>query len=185
MYLFQLSPTQKRNLSKILPFGFICFIFGIIWAIVEQSLLGNLDHYPVTGLPYDFISSLITNSFGSFFLGSLFGAFEVLYLNKRFIKSPFGLKILVKTIIYIFALCLFLISLHIIFTSINSKVFIFDPMVFESLIIFASTLSFWGVIVYMGSIIGVAIFFLEVSDNLGQGVLKNFLIGKYHKPRIL
>jgi adenylate cyclase len=35
----------------------------------------------------------------------------------------------------------------------------------------------------MGIVIGIMLFFSEVSDNLGQGVLKNFLIGMYHKPR--
>jgi len=35
----------------------------------------------------------------------------------------------------------------------------------------------------MGATIGVMLFFSEVSDNLGQGVLKNFLIGRYHQAR--
>jgi len=39
------------------------------------------------------------------------------------------------------------------------------------------------IIVYMGVTIGVMLFFSEVSDNLGQGVLKNFLIGRYHQSR--
>jgi len=35
----------------------------------------------------------------------------------------------------------------------------------------------------MGAVIIILLFVSEVSDNLGQGVLKNFLTGKYHKPR--
>ena len=35
----------------------------------------------------------------------------------------------------------------------------------------------------MGAIINVTLFVSEVSDNLGQGILLNFLIGRYHRPR--
>jgi len=183
MYPFNISPIQRRNISKILPFGFICGFFGIIWSIVERSLLGDLDHYPATGLPYDFGNAIITTSFGSLIFGWIIGIIEILFLNKYFIKRSFGKKILIKTIIYIIALSLFLISLTIIFRSITSNVSLFDPTVLDSVPLFISTISFWGVIIYMGTIIGIMLFFSEVSDNLGQGVLINFLVGKYHRPR--
>ena len=34
----------------------------------------------------------------------------------------------------------------------------------------------------MATIIGITLFISEISDNIGQGVLKNFFIGKYHTP---
>jgi adenylate cyclase len=60
MRLFHLSPTQKRNINKIIPFGIIFFIFGVIWSLIERRLLGNLDHYPAdTRMPHEFSNSLI------------------------------------------------------------------------------------------------------------------------------
>jgi adenylate cyclase len=180
---FYVSPKIKRDISKIFPFGIICFSFGILWSLIERSLLGNLEYYPVTGLPYQFSSSLIINGIGSFFFGMIIGAFEVLFLNKLFIKRSFGVKILIKSIFYIIALSLLLISLTIVFNSITSNVSLFDPEVFSTVKPFISTLSFWIIIIYMGVVIIIMLFFSEVSDNLGQGVLKNFLFGKYHKAR--
>jgi class 3 adenylate cyclase len=183
MSLLYLSPKQKRNISKILPFGIICFCFGIVWSIVEQSLLGPLNHYPATGLPYDFTIALFTTSFSSLIFGWIVGAIEVLFVNKLFVRKSFGLKILIKTILYITALALFLIALTFIFNFFTSEHSVFDPAPLEKLIQFITSFSFWGVIIYMGAIIGVMLFYSEISDNLGQGVLTNFLIGKYHNSR--
>ena len=183
MILPKLTPRQKRNLSKILPFGIICFGFGIVWTIVERSLLGELDSYPATGLPYTFTAALITTGSGSLIFGLLIGAIEVFYLNRLFIKRPFGFKLLIKTIIYIIALATFLACLFIPFALLTSDVSPFDPLMLQNLLSFIFSFSFWGVIVYMGAILGVMLFFSEVSDNLGQGVLLNFLTGKYHQSR--
>jgi class 3 adenylate cyclase len=181
---FHLSPKQKRNISKIIPFGIICFGFGIVWSIIERSLLGNLDRYPATGLPYEFSLALFTTSIGSLIFGLIVGAVEILFLNRLFVRRPFGIKILVKTIIYISALTAFLICLTFIFNFLTMKASPFDPVLLAKLTQFILSFSFWGVIVYMGVTIGVMLFFSEVSDNLGQGVLKNFLIGKYHQSRV-
>ena len=43
--------------------------------------------------------------------------------------------------------------------------------------------SFWSVEVYIAAIIGVSLFYTEVSENLGQGILNNFFTGKYHTPK--
>ncbi|NNK84274.1 MAG: adenylate/guanylate cyclase domain-containing protein [Desulfobacterales bacterium] len=181
---FHLSPKQKRNVSKIIPFGIICFGFGIVWAIVERSLLGNLDSYPATGLPYDFGLALFTTSISSLIFGSIVGAVEILFLNRLFVRRPFGIKIVIKTIIYVAALATFLICLTFLYNFLTFKASPFDPILLEKLTQFILSFSFWGIIVYMGTTIGVMLFFSEVSDNLGQGVLRNFLIGRYHKSRV-
>jgi len=183
MGLLNFSPKQKRNIGKILPFGILCFLFGVVWVIVERSLLGPLDHYPATGIPYEFLPALMTTSIGSLIFGLLVGSVEVLYINKLFIKRPFGLKILIKTIIYITSLAVFMIFLFIIFSLIMRQSSPFDSEQITILLQFILSFSFWGVIVYMGATLGVILFFSEVSDNLGQGVLTNFLTGKYHQSR--
>ena len=47
---------------------------------------------------------------------------------------------------------------------------------------FLSNFAFWSVELYIAAIIGVSLFYAEVSENLGQEVLSNFFTGKYHKP---
>jgi adenylate cyclase len=115
MRLFQLSPANKRIIKKIIPFGIIFFIFGVLWSLIERGLLANLDYYPADPrMPYEFSNNLITISFGSLILGWIFGSMENLFLNKLFFRRSFGIKILIKTSIYIIILCIFLISLTII-----------------------------------------------------------------------
>ena len=140
MSLFQLSPTQKRNITKVIPFGIIFFIFGVIWSLIVRSLLGELDHYPADPrMQYNFINSLLTVSFGSLIWGWVFGSIEILYLNKLFVKRSFGFKILVKTIIYVIILCMVLISFAFIIISTTRKISLFDPIVIKSIAIFFTT----------------------------------------------
>jgi hypothetical protein len=35
--------------------------------------------------------------------------------------------------------------------------------------------AFWSIAIYMATIIGITLFISEISDNIGQGVLKNFV----------
>ena len=59
----------------------------------------------------------------------------------------------------------------------------FDPAVLDSLYRFIRRFSFWSIIIYVSLILGVALFYSEVSEYLGFGVLRNFFIGKYHSPK--
>ena len=47
--------------------------------------------------------------------------------------------------------------------------------------VFVKDFAFISIIVFIGSIILVAQFYNEVSGNIGQAVLLNFLRGKYHR----
>ena len=49
-----LSPKTKRNISRIIPFVVIWFIFSVVYTLLEKGLLGNLTYYPSTGNSYDF-----------------------------------------------------------------------------------------------------------------------------------
>jgi adenylate cyclase len=59
---------------------------------------------------------------------------------------------------------------------------IFEHEVIKSVLIFTSSFSFLSVVLYVGVIILVSLFYSEVSDNLGQEAMMNLYTGKYHKP---
>ncbi len=42
---------------------------------------------------------------------------------------------------------------------------------------------FCGVVVYLTTVVGVSLFYNEISENLGHGTLANFFTGKYHTPK--
>ena len=183
MNLLRLSPIQIRYINKILPFGMLTLFYGFLWSVIERGLIGTLDHYPVTGMPYNSSTTALITTIGSFLLGLIIGANEVILFNKLFIRLSFGFKILLKTVIYVTVFVIFLSLLNLIYSSFLTGNSLFSKQVIEAAFLFIFTWSFWSVIFYMFACFGAMLFYSEVSDNLGQGVLRNFLTGKYHKPR--
>ena len=179
------TPNQKRNIGKILPFGILWLVFGLLYAFLEKGLLGDLKFYPTTQNAYDFGNSLIVTATGTLIMGLIMGTFEVLYLSKKFANQSFGIKFFLKNLIYLFAICTFLILLTFTSNSFAMDLSPFDPLVMESMSNFLFTsFVFWSIVLYTGAMIAITLFVSEISDNLGQGVLVNFLTGKYHKPRV-
>ena len=183
MPAIQISAKHKRNIYRILPFGLLWPTFGIIYSLLEKGLLGNSDHYPATGNVYEFSGAIIMTAIGATVMGLIVGTSEILVLSRYFSQRSFGAKIIIKTSLYLISICIFLITLTFITNSSRMNLPIYDPLVVKSVLNFFLNFAFWSVVIYMGAIINITLFISEVSDNLGQGVLINFLIGKYHKPR--
>jgi adenylate cyclase len=59
---------------------------------------------------------------------------------------------------------------------------LFDKSLWFSVWAFLSNFAFWSIVLGIAATIVVSLFYAEVSDNLGQGVLINFFTGKYHTP---
>jgi len=176
------SPLTKINISRIIPFGLIWVSFSIIYSLLEKGLLAGLHAYPSTGNPYNFHHSIIVTAATAFILGLFVGTIEVLYLNKYFIQMSFFKKIVLKAALYLLIMIGSLLIITIIFNSIELKASIFDRKILKSLWVFFTNFSFWSIEIYIAAVIVVSLFYSEVSENLGQGVLSNFFTGKYHKP---
>ena len=176
-----LSPKTHRNISRIIPFGIIWFVFGLVYALLEKGILGDINYHPSTGLPYEFEVSLYF-SFSIAIVGLAFGTIEVLYLSKLFIKKSFTQKILYKSLIYSFINFIFTLIAFPIGTSLELNTSILDPRVWDRLLIFITSIAYLSVEVYTALTLIISLFYSEIGENLGQGVLKNFFTGKYHHP---
>jgi len=177
-----LSPSARRNIARIIPFGIIWLMAGIIYSLLERGLLGNLPAYPTTGNPYDFTSTFWITAITALILGCFFGALEVLYFSRLFERRTLIEKIIYKTIIYVSINICFLLINTSIYNAAELNVSILDRRVWQNLWIFFSSFSFWSVEVYIAAVITISLFYTEVSGNLGQAVLNNFLTGYYHRP---
>ena len=178
----QFHPLYKRYFRQILSFGTIWLFFGLIYVMLEYGLLGKLTLYPATGNKYNAYNSLIVVSFSSFLMGLIQGSIEILWLKKHFEHKSFWIKILFKSIFYLFFVLTFLIVLTILNNAYLYKISIFDPFVLDSLLVFMKEFSFWSIIMYTGMILDIALFYSEIKDYLGKNVLFNYL-GKYHNPK--
>ncbi|MBC7886466.1 MAG: hypothetical protein H7Z13_01155 [Ferruginibacter sp.] len=86
------APKTFRNIFRIIPFGLIWLFFSIVYSLLERALLGNLDHYPSTGNPYNFIRTFFVTAASALLLGLLVGTIEILSLNRLFLKKSFLFK---------------------------------------------------------------------------------------------
>ncbi len=180
--LFMLSPKNKSDITRIIPFGLIWLLFSIVYTVLERGLIGNADYYPATGNPYNFSRNIFITPVAAFITGLIIGTIEILLFNMLFIHHSFSKKIFYKSVIYMALILLFLVTTTIIVNSIELKVSAFDSRVLDNVWTFLSNYAFFSVAVYMAAIILVSQFYAEVSESLGHGVLSNFFTGKYHVP---
>ncbi len=176
------TPSARRQLLRILPFGLFWLISSVMYTLIEKGLMADLDAYPATGNPYDFGGNMVINSIMATLVGLAIGAIEVLYLNQRFLRGSFRRKIVLKTFFYLLAVTAFLLVNSAVNNAKELGLSAVDPDVWENVWTFASTWAFWSIEIYISLLIVLSLFFLEVVDNLGHGVLNNFFIGKYRRP---
>ncbi len=178
-----LSPKTKRNILQIIPFGLLWLFFSTVYLLLERGLLGKLNYYPATGNPYNFSSNVAITPLTALITGLLMGIIEVLYINQVFIHKSFTKKILYKSFIYLVIILFFLIGLTLIGNKAQLHTSITDARVWNNMWQFFISFSFWSVVVFIAAIIGISLFYNEVSNNLGHAVLINFFSGKYHTPK--
>jgi adenylate cyclase len=176
-----LSPKIKRNITRIIPFGMLWLIFSLVYILLEKSLLGDLDHYPLTGVPYDFARNIFTIPVAGLVMGMLSGILEISYFSKRFIQKSFTAKIIFKSVVYLVVFIIFLL----IITSVNALVG-HDEHSFENFSspawTFFTTYSITGILLYIASIVVITQFYAEFRESIGLGTLNNFFLGTYHRP---
>ena len=177
-----LSPKTKRNILRIIPFGIIWLLFSIIYTLLEKGLLGDLDHYPSTGNPYNFTRNIFVTPIAALITGLFIGTLEIVYFNKWFAQKSFSKKILYKSAIYLAIILLFTIFLSLAANFVELRTSVFNPKVWDNVWAFLSDASFLSVVVYMVAAILVSQFYTEVSESIGHEALTNFFTGKYHRP---
>jgi adenylate cyclase len=69
-------------------------------------------------------------------------------------------------------------------TSLDLGKSIYDQIIFESYLNFLFSQRNFILIIYWGFVTFLGLFVLQISDKFGQGILINFLIGKYHQPKV-
>jgi adenylate cyclase len=176
-----LSPKTKRNISRILPFGVIWLVLGWINLFSQEAAKQNQNVNPsgaieVTPEVFVFASIAVTT------VGLLVGAIEVVWLDNLFSKKSFSRKISYKVIFYtIFLLAVILITFPLA-AGVELHVSPLDPIVWERFSTFLVSIEFASTMVSISFSLFVSLFYSEISENIGHGVLMNFFTGKYHKP---
>jgi len=177
-----LTRKNKRDFYRIIPFGLIWLIYAFVYLLLEKGLLYDLDAYPSTGNPYRFGANTFISLLVAGVSGLVMGAFEIKVLSNLFTHISFGRKILYKILVYILLMVTFVIIISLIDNKVKLRTSIFNQEIWINIWEFLSSYTFLAFQVYIAAMIGVTLFYSEVSENIGMAVLNNFLIGKYHKP---
>lgn len=177
------NPRLKRNIYRILPFGIIWLVFGLLYVLLEYGLMGEAKVYPSTKNIYSFKVALLSVPPGSFLMGILYGSIEILLLNNLFRRKKFWIRILFKSIIYISFIASLSFLLSSIATAQRAHLPLFSTEVLDAMILYITNFAFISIMIYASVVTILSLFILEVSDYLGGGIFNNFFIGKYNQPR--
>lgn len=178
-----LSLKDKRNFIRILSFGLVCAFFAFVFTLIEKGILGQLKVYPATGNPYDFNDAIIVTPFASFILGLIFGIIEIYFLEKLFLKATFLIKLIAKSGIYIFIISMFFYLITIVNSSLSLELPIWSNEVLKTGALYFGNSLYLATLLYASGIIMILLFIFEINDYLGQGIVINYISGRYHKPR--
>jgi adenylate cyclase len=176
-----LTPKAKRNLSRIIPFGLIWLISGWVFLIVEQAAADHASRLPSTAIQMDY-KVFIFSSLALTGVGLLIGAIELVYLNNVFARKSFARKIFYKLLIYALLFFLIIFITYPVAAAIELNQPIFDRAVWNRYVEFLTSLTLLSTALQLAAALGASLFYAEISDNIGHGVLMNFFTGKYHQP---
>jgi len=173
-----MKKSQLYRIIFLICFWISCSIFIVFY---DASVLGFKSE--IEGQYYSFVRVILVSVLVTLFGSSILGSLEVLYLNRVLRKMPLGISLLIKTLVYLVFIIVF-VSFATIYTyssEINKQLFSSD--VIKYYFEFLTSIRVVMAIVFWGIACMLALFILQVSDKFGQGVLLNFLLGKYHKPK--
>ena len=81
-----IHPKFRRHLKQAFTFGLIWMCFGVLYALLEYGIMGEETLYPATKNKYEFKSSILYITIGSFLMGFIQGMVEAVWFQKRFME---------------------------------------------------------------------------------------------------
>jgi adenylate cyclase len=132
---------------------------------------------------YDFGRSIAVTIIAAVIAGLSIGSFEIFYFQNRFRKKSFSYTVFVKSLTYSFAMILLIILGLFLDQSFSSHKNILHEDVVKGVIIYLSGTGVWAFVIHWTVVIILTQIFLQVSNSFGYGVLHNFILGRYNKPK--
>jgi len=178
-----LTRNQFHKIVFLITYWLAAVIF---YVFLEMAIEGyTISTYGIDKLNYKYnlVRILIIAISVAVLGGIILASFEVLFFSKLFRKKPLGIVLASKTIFYSVSIfCLTSVATYISLTFILDKT-VFHINVLERFLNYLASPKMWIVMLYWGFAVMSALFVLHVSEKLGQGVLLNYLLGKYHNPK--
>ena len=108
--MIKITPKNRRNISRIIPFAVIWVLCGWVIIISEVGLTRNQTVNPETDIAFT-LPVLIFANIANIIVGLLVGTLEVVYLEKRYASHTLRAKVFNKFIIYLSLFVFVILSL--------------------------------------------------------------------------
>jgi adenylate cyclase len=185
------SVKLRIKIKRVLNLTLFWVLAGIFFTVLEYLLIhpaSEIDNIknltPAVHIySYDFLRSLSETILAAIIAGLSIGTFEIFYFQEYFRTKPFGYTVFVKSLIYSFAM-VFLIIVGLYFDqSFNIGKSIFHPDVRKEVATYLNGSGVWAFVIYWTAIVILTQIFILMRDSFGYGVLPNFILGRYNKPK--
>jgi len=140
-------------------------------------------YFNIKGYYYNFLRTILISTSLALIGGTTIASIEVLVFNKLLQKKPLGLVLFIKSLFYLTIIFIVTSTGTIISHSLIFSKPIYDKQVLADFYNYLSGPKIWAVMMYWGFCVMLALFIVQIGEKLGQGVLLNYLLGKYHKPK--
>jgi len=185
------SVKLKIKSKQVLSITIAWISAGIFFTIIEFLLIypaSRIDNIQILTpevhiSSYDFGRSVAMTIAAAIIAGLSIGTFEIFYFQNRFRKKSFGYTVFIKSLIYTFAMILLIIMGLFLDQSLGAAKSIFHPDVVEGVTLYLSGTGVWAFVIHWTVVIILTQIFIQVGDSFGSGMLHNFILGRYNKPR--
>jgi len=131
---------------------------------------------------YDF-DRMIKGMVGGMLVLSFSAIFELFIFPAYFKKYRFIITVILRLIFYIDLICVTVIVIWVAHESFVNEMGFFDMMSTEKFVYFMIYGDFKYIFIAAVFAILIVVFFIQVNNLMGKGVLINYITGKYHKPK--
>ena len=179
----KISPKNRRNISRIIPFAIIWLLIGWVLIITEAGLTRNQNLNPETDISFT-IPVLIFANLANIIVGLLVGTLEVFHFEKKFTNHPFRIKLSYKLAIYLSLFLIVIVVFYPIAFSIETGISFVKIEPWLKLGRFLTSTSFYVTLFQLLIMLIACLIYSAISENLGHHVFVNLFTGKYHKPEV-
>jgi adenylate cyclase len=176
---FLSSPKLRRNVARILPFGFIWLFCSWVFLANDLATTRNQNLNPDTDATLT-LEVFIFANIAIFILGLIVGSLEMIVFEKRFSKVSLPTKIVSKLLIYSGILFVVIIINFPIAASIEENLSPLHPEIIDKLFRFLGSATFVTTSIQLAAQLLLTVIYASISENLGHVAYFNFL-QKYYE----
>jgi len=178
----KLHPQFKMDLNKVVVITCAYLLISWFFAFYNQAAITSI--YSLGPTPQNDIKiSFVASTVAGLLAGILGGTVMVVVNNRVFRRKSYGYALMATTLAFTVVFVFITIAMSVLMAWLELG----DKVTFSAMTSHASSsiFSVWTVIYFVqwAVIMLLTLFFLQVSDKFGPGILSKFLRGKYYQPK--